>query len=283
MKRRFLVAGSLVTLMLCLYGHPVRAGDSQPERRIPEGWPEQLGERRLYSCECGFVYARKESAANRIRRLLRAVAKDLKQDGATELRDGLILVMDSKEEPPVEITKLLEVKTEAEEKGAGPKEFLETIAEAKEEFEKRGIAMHALFCLTPIPIEPSTLRELIEEFPEDVRQHISWCVIVPTDRFLKTGMRTVIDGSREETDLAQWFPVRALMLLIEQEAVEKVARNRRTILYQLLLDTQEALSEEQKRKMVKAYTERLATNARSEADGDKERAKTECKLPSSLD
>lgn len=274
MKRKPFIASGLAVLLLYSCGVMTRAEDSRSASPIPKGWPEQLGKRKLNSCEYGFVYAGKKSAAGAVEKVLATAVKDARQDGVTEPKAGLILVMDVKEKPPFEFTKLIEVlrTREASTAGEKPADTLKSFAEAKEEMEKMGMDANVMLCLAPIPIEPAVLPDIVGEFPKGVEQQIGWCLIVPTDRSVKAGMKKMINAGmkKEKVGLAERLLVGAMMPIIEQKAVQQMNKTWQAVAYQLLVEGQEDLPEEQKQEKIRAYKQKLGLEDDSNEDRDEQ-------------
>ena len=274
MKRKSLIAGGLAVLLFCSFGFMVRAEGSPSRGQGVKGWPEQFGKRKLYSCEYGFIYAGKKSGAERAKKVLQTVVKDLRQDGVTELTDGLILVMDSKEKPPIEFTTLVQAvkKAEAQKEGENSQDALKVLTEVKEKMEKEGLEMDVVLSIAPIPIGRAALPEILKEFPEDVNAQIGWCLIVPTDRCVRAGIKKIIDAGmkKEKAGLAQRLMVGALMPFIEHKAVQQIKKAWQAMLYELVLDAEEDLPDEQKQQMCKAYKQKLGVDDESKGDDDEQ-------------
>jgi hypothetical protein len=273
MKRKPLIAGSLAVLLLCSLGFTIRTEGSQSQTHVAKGWPEQFGKRKLYSCEYGSIYAGKKSGADQAKKVLEIVVKDLRQAGVTKPTDGLILVMDNNEKPPIELTTLIEAAKKANTQKAGEKseDPVKALAEAKEKMEEAGLEMEVVLSIVPIPIGLAGLPEIFKEFPEDVDQQIGWCIIVPTDGCVKAGLKKIIDVGmkKEKVGLAERLMLGALMPLIEHKATEQIKKTWQAMLYQLVLDAEKDLPEQQKQEMLKAYKQKLGLDDESKGDHNK--------------
>ena len=291
MKRRPFLASGLAVLLLYSCGVTARAEDSRSASRAPKGWPEQLGKRKLNSCEYGFVYAGKKSAAGAVEKVLAAAMKDARQDGVTEPRAGLILVVDVKERPPFDLTKLIEVLSTRDASTTDPNtaDTLKALAEAKEGLEKIGMDVNALLCLAPIPVEPAVLPDLVGQFPMGAEQQIGWCLIVPTDRSVKAGMKKIINTAmkKEKVGLAERLLVGAMMPMIEKKAAQQMKKASQAAVYELLLAGQKDLPEEQKQQKIKAYKQKLGLEDNSNKGRDEqardEQATSDDEEPSGTD
>ena len=263
----------LVMLLLCLLGFTIRAESSQSQGRVTKAWPVQFGKRKLYPCEYASIYAGKKSGADQAKKVLEIVVKDLKQAGLTRPANGLILVRDNKEDLPIETTKIIEAvsKAEVQKGGEKSKDTLKTLTEAKEEMEKEGLEVEVVLSLVPIPIGPGGLPDVLRELPGDVNQPIGWCIIVPTDGCVKAGIKKIIDFGmkKEKAGLAERLTIGALMPLIEHKAAEQVKKSGQAVLYQLILDAEKDLPEQQKQEMLKAYKQKLGLDDESKKNNNK--------------
>jgi len=273
MKSKSLLTGGLAALLLYSFGFTVRAEGSQSQGQLTNRWPELFGKRKLYQCEYASIYAGKKSGADQAKKVLATVVKDLRQAGVTNPTDGLILVRDNRENLPIETTKIIEAvsKAEAQKAGEKSKDTLKALTEAKEKMEKEGLEVDVVLSLVPIPIGPGGLPEILKEFPGDVNQQIGWCIIVPTDGCVKAGIKKIIDFGmkKEKVGLAERLTIGALMPLIEHKAAEHVKKSWQAVLYQLLLDAEKDLPEQQKQEMLKAYKQKLGLDDESKKNDNK--------------
>lgn len=274
MKRKALIAGGMAVLLVCSFGFMNRAEGAPSAGQAAKGWPEQFGKRKLYSCEYGLIYAGKKSGAEQAKKVLATVVKDLRQDGVTVPTDGLILVMDSKEKAPIEFATLVEAakKAEAQKGEEKAEEAMKALAEAKEKMEKEGLEMDVVLSIAPIPIRRAALPEILKEFPQGVNPQVGWCLVVPTDRCVKAGIKKIIEVGmkKEKVGLAERLAVGALMPLIERKAAEQIRKTWQAMLYELVLDAQENLPEEQKQEMGNAYKQKLGLDDESKGEDDEQ-------------
>jgi hypothetical protein len=273
MECKPLVVGSLVMPLLCFFEAVIPAYGSASQRQVSEGWPELFGERKLYACEYGFVYAGKKSGAEQAGKIVEAVTKDLREDGITKPARGLILVMDNGEKPPFEAARLIEALSRAEtlKSDGESRDILGDMAEAKKQLEKAGLDMDTMLSIVPIPIAPAMLNEMAEEFPENVDQQVDYCIIIPTDRCFNAGINKMIGAllKKEKVGFMKRFAVRAVMRLMEKKVTKQAKNEQQAVLYQLLLDIQKDLPKEQKEKMAKAYKQKLGLENESKVDSKK--------------
>lgn len=271
-KRRSLVAGRAAVILSCLFVIVAVGNGAPPRTTVPKGWPEQLGERRPYNCEQAFVYAKEKSAAEQIRKTFATVVKDLTREGVAASA-GLVLVMDTREKYPCEVAGLLEAikiidpNAAAAESDSG----LKDIAEAEKQVQELGLDMGTVLSLAPISIRPAILHEVVGQFPEDVDRQIGWCVILPTDRCFKAGLKKIIDAGikKEKVGLAERAMLATMMPLIERKAVSMMRKERRATLYDMLLSTTQGMTREQKQERVNAYRQKLGLDEEFDLEKDK--------------
>jgi len=256
-----LLAGSLAAILFGSCTAMTRAGAPSPQTRGARGLPEQFGERTLHSVPYAFVYARQPSAANQMEKVLGTAVKDARRDGVTEPGEGLILVMDTKDAPPIEITRLMEMVEQAgaQMDPAQASDSLRAAAGKKKELERVGADTSALLALAPIPIRPGELPKIAPKLPAGVERQIGWCLIIPTDNCVRAGMKKAVDAAlkNEKVNFAERLSVRALMPLIERKAVQQVKKSAQAALYESLLHGRKDLREGQRLEMVKAYKQKL--------------------------
>ena len=240
----------LAALLLSFLGVSVWAGDSKPQIEAPKGWPAKLDKRKLYSFEHGLVYAGSKSSAAKINKIIESVFKELDRDNMKAATRGLVLVMDTKEKPPFDVEDLLirivreEGKQKGEQKSA---KALESLTEGKEKFEELGLDMNLLLSLAPMPIEPNILPDLNSAFPKDMDRLVDWCVTIPTERFIRKGMKKMLDAGmkKEKIGFVKRVALLPLMAIAEHKAVGELKKARRATLLQLVQEKQKSLTQEQ--------------------------------------
>lgn len=199
--------------------------------------------------------------ASQADKLLGTVVKDAVQGGVTRPPTGLILVIDAKEKPPFEVSKLVEVlgKAEAQPTGEETRKIIESVTRKKKQLEDEGLDTNTLLSLSPIPIRPGALPEIVADFPQDVSQRVDWCVIVPTSKCTKAGLKKIIDAEmkKKKPGLAERAALFAMMPVIERKAVQQIKKREQLVLYELLCDAQTDLSQEQKLEKAKTYRRKL--------------------------
>ena len=274
-KEKNLYLCFFVILLICSLGIIVRAGDSISLSAAPDGWPKRLGKRKLYSSTYGYVYAWRKSAADEVNKIIGVVVKELDRDSTANTTKGLILVMDTKEKPLFDIQKVIEVVRHADKQQESEKsqDALKSIVKAKEKIEQQGMDMDLLLSIVPMPIEPNMLSEIVNEFGQDLDQQIDYCVIMPTGRNIKYGWKKIFDAvlKKKKISLAARLVLLPLMPFIEQKVVDGMKKGRQVVLYQILLDKQKGLSEQQKEDKVKAYKRKLGIDDKSGPNRDIEK------------
>jgi len=251
-KQRNLYPACLAALLLCSFPEvSLWAGHSKPEATFPKGWSRQLDKRELYPSKCGFIYAGSESAAAQVNRLIEAAAKELRASGVKMPRDGLVLVMDLKEKPPLNVEELmikLARKQDQQKEGQESQEALKSLTEGKERFEELGLDMNLLLSIAPMPIEPIILPDLVGGFPKDVDLQIGWCVTIPTEGSIRYGMKKLLDAGmkKEKIGIVERVAMLPLLTFAENKAVGELKKGRQDTLYQLLAGKQRPLTDEQR-------------------------------------
>ena len=237
--QKSLYSASLAALLLCFSSITISAGHSKSQTAAPDGWPRQLDKRKLYTYECGFVYAGSKSSAGKINKIFKTVVKELKECGIEKATKGLVLVMDKKEKPPFEVEDLMAKHAKEEDKQKGGQESekgLDSFLEDKKKLEELGIDMNFLLSIAPIPIEPNMLPELVSGFPENLDRQIDWCMIVPTERNMLNGMKKLIDAAlkKEKIGTAARVAMFPLLVVAERKAVSGLKKNQQVAFFELL-------------------------------------------------
>ena len=260
--RKSLYPICLTILLLGLFGVGIPDGYAKLQTKAPKGWPEQLGKRKLYPADRGFIYAGSKSSVAKVDEIVEKVVKDLDTDGMTMPAKGLILVLGKKEEPPFEAEALLAMfaKKQSEQKdGEDLEKSLEALEDGKKEMEELGLDMNLLLTIAPMPIEPNMLPELIKGFPKDIDRQIEWCVTMPTESNIRYGMKKMLDAGlkKKKVGIVEQVALFPLLAFAENKAVSELKQARQSALYQYIIDKQDHLTKEQKEEKIKACEERL--------------------------
>ena len=237
--RKSLYSASLAALLLSFLSVTVSVGHSKSQTVAPDGWPRQLDKRKLYTYECGFVYASSKSSAGKINKIFKTVVKELKECGIEQATKGLVLVMDKKEKPLFKVEDLMAKLTRKEDKQKGGQESekdLDSFLEGKKKLEELGIDMNSLLSIASIPIEPNILPELVSEFPENLESQIDWCMIVPTERNMLNGIKKLFDAILKKAKIGTAARVAILPFLVvaEHKAVSELKKNQHVALFELV-------------------------------------------------
>lgn len=251
-----------ITLLLCLSEFTVLTAYAKSQTDTPSNWPEEIGNRNLYSYEHAFIYTPGKSFAEKANKIIDKVVKDLDKDNLIMPGKGLVLIVDTKENLPFELEDMMDIYKKKENHSRKKQDIekaMETLKHGKKEFEEFGMDINLLFSITPIPIEPDILPELIEEIPEDVNSQIDWCVTIPTERYIKHGMKKLLDAGlkKEKIGLAKRVALFPLLAIAENKAVNELKKARHLVLYELFVDKQENLTDKQKKDIVNFYEKRL--------------------------
>jgi hypothetical protein len=279
----------LITASMFAYGPSVPGGGKKdapqeqvmdsPVSPVPKSWPARWGERKLYRHEHAFVYAQQKSTADDVVKMLRMVVESARQDGVTEPALGLIVVIDIKEKFPIEIAKLEEILNDPNASMAGEKskEILNMIKEARKISDRAGTDMNSLVSMIPIPLKPAVLIETAKEFPEGADRETAWCIIVPTDRYVRAAMRAAMEGM-VKIDKMNWkerLLIGALTPVAQHVAGKEIRKTAQADLYQLLVEGQKYLSEESKKAKVDTYRLKLGLDGQSKPKADRDHTRVE--------
>ena len=193
--------------------------------------------------------------------IIRRVVKELEKENVKPGAKGLILVMGKKEEPPFEIEELLAMyaREESEKEGQNVENALESLEDGKKEMEELGLDMNLLLSITPLPIEPNMLPDLIKGFPQDVDRQIDWCMAIPTESNIKYGMKKMFDAGlkKEKVGIVKRVALFPILAFAENKAIGELKKARQLGIYQFLVEKQDHLTKKQKEEKVKAYENRL--------------------------
>lgn len=249
-------------MLLCLLEGSVQAGDSKSQNSAPEGWPERLGKWKLYPSQYGFVYTSSKSSAVKMDKIVRMVIKELDKENVKPGKKGLILVMGKKEKPPFEVEELLAMLARKENKkkdGKDPQKALESLEDGKKQMEELGLDMNLLLSVTPLPIEPNMLPDLIKEFPRDADRQIDWCMAIPTESNIQYGMKKILNAGlkKEKVGIVKRVALFPILAFAENKAISELKKARQIGIYQFLVEKQDHLTKKQKEEKVKAYENRL--------------------------
>jgi len=239
-KRGSLYPACLAMFLLgSLLNVRVWAGDSESEAAFPKGWPKQLDKRDLYPSKCGFVYAGSKSAAAQVNKLIETAVKELRASGATTPKDGLVLVVDLKEEPPFNVEEFLTrlaMKQDQQRKDQQSQDALKSLKDGKKQLEELGLDLSLLLSMAPMPIEPNMLPDLIAGFPRDADLRIGWCATVPTESNIRYGMKKMLDAAmkKEKIGAAKRLAMLPVLAYAESKAIRDLKKGRQDALNQLV-------------------------------------------------
>ncbi len=247
----------------------LRAGSSISQSPAPDGWPAKLDKRKLYSFTHAFIYAGSKSEAAQVNKRIEAAINELDKDSTQNITTitGLALVTDTKEKPLVDLQKIIDVLRQADKQRQTEKskKDLKSVIEAKEGIEKEGMDMDMVMSITPIPVEPNLLPEIVNEFPEDVDKQIDFCIFVPTARNVKYGFKKILDAAikQKKIGLAERLLLIPMMPFIEGKVVDAMKKSQQLVVYERLLEKQRHLTKKQREDKVKAYMKKLGLDDES--------------------
>jgi len=243
---------------------------------IPDGWPARLDKRKLYSFKHAFVYAKSKSEAAEVNKRIETAIKELNKNSSQkdDTIIGLAIVTDIKEKPLFNLQKIIEVLRQEDKRRQSEKskKDLKSVIEAKEGIEKEGMDMDMVMSITPIPIEPNLLPEIVNEFPENVDKQIDFCIFVPTGRNIKYGFKKIFDAAikKKKIGLVERAALLPLMPFIEGKVIDGMKKSQQLVVYERLLEKQKHLTKTQREDKVKAYKKKLGLGDDSDSKSDKD-------------
>jgi hypothetical protein len=253
----------LAAVLLCLPQVRVDGENPQSKNIKPDGWPGQLDRRKLYFFQHSFVYAGRKSDAVAADKRIEAAIEEFEKDNVRkdDTIVGLAVVTGLKEEPLVDVKRLLEALRHRDKREQSEKsqKDLKSLVKAKEDIEKEGLNMDMLLSITPVPIEPNLLPEIVEAFPKEIGEQIDFCVFLPTGGNIKNGFKKVLDAAikHKKIGLVERLALLPLMPFIESKALDGLKKSQQLIVYERLLEKQTHLTEEQRDEKVRAYKKKL--------------------------
>jgi hypothetical protein len=270
-----MMAALTLALGSSVLGGEKRKPGQEPEthRSLPASgsWPQQWGERKLHRGELALVYAREKATADKALKVLRTVVEEVRQDGVTKPATGLIVVLDVKETFPLEIAKLTEILNDPNTRGQQEraKEILNGIEGAKTLSKEAGTDLNLLVSVMPIPLGATALQKIVPELPEGLDRDIGWCLIVPTDRCVRAGLRATMDAVVKAGQL-KWkerLLIGAAMPLALHEGEKRIRKTWQADLYQFLVDGQNDWAQEIRQQKVRSYRQKLGLDSESSKGG----------------
>ncbi len=241
----------LALLLLCLLPPvSVVAGEPKSQDVAAKGFPKRLDKHKLYSSKSGYIYAASKSASDQIDKIIRAAVEEIRLKDANAPGRGLVIVMDMKDKPPFSaeqlLVRMLEKDAGAKEEGKS-QEARKTLSEKKKEFEELGLEMDLMFSIAPMPVEPNMLPALIKGFPRDADRRINWCVIVPTERNIRYGMKTFIEAGmrKKKVGVVARVAMFPMLVFVENKVIDEITKGRQEMLQEFMTEKQKPSTDEQ--------------------------------------
>jgi hypothetical protein len=257
-------------LLLCSLQVTLWAGHPKLQTTVPDGWPTRLDKRKLYPSKYGFIYAARKSAVVEVNKLIGTVFKELGKNNKDKTATGLIIVMDTKEKPFLDLEKIIKIAQAADkqQQNGQSKDALKSVIEAKEKIEEQGMDMDVVLSILPIPIEPNAVPEIVNEFPKSLEQQTDFCALVPTESNIRSGMKKMLKSAmkKQKLGIAKRIVMLPLMPLIEKKIVDGMKKSRQLILYSMLVDEQEGLTEKEKKDKIEGYKKKLGLGENADSD-----------------
>jgi hypothetical protein len=132
--------------------------------------------------------------------------------------------------------------------------------------------MNSLVAVLPIPLRPAVLPKVAKESPGGIEHEIAWCLLVPTDGYVRAGMRAAFEAM-VKIDKMNWkerLLIGAITPLAQREAEKRVRKTQQADLYQLLVEGQKDWPQELRKEKVRAYRQKMGLDD-SEPQSDQQR------------
>ena len=179
--------------------------------------------------------------------------------------------MDTKEKPFLDLEKIIKIAQAADkqQQNGQSKDALKSVIEAKEKIEEEGMDMDVVLSILPIPIEPNALPEIANEFPKGLEQQTDFCALVPTESNIRSGMKKMLKSAmkKQKLGIAKRILILPLMPLIEKKIFDGMKKSRQLVLYSMLVDEQEGLTEKEKKDKIEGYKKKLGLGEDADSDG----------------
>jgi hypothetical protein len=253
----------------------------KPAEKIPDLWPDKLDKRKLFIYDNTFIYAAKNSEADKINKLVRQVNKELGSGDSENIRPGLLIVMDSKEKMLFDLDELIKAAMDAEladgdEKNKAAFESgKQSIAKIKKQLKTQGLSLDSLLAMSPMPLEPYMLPMVHDGFKEGFDKNIGWCLIIPTERNMKAGIHNLIDKMLKDKKITGLVRIAVAPFLpgAESKAVKEIKKMRKLVIFQLQLEERKELTKAEKQKLIKDYEAKIGINKKKDKGKDSNKDK----------
>ncbi len=250
----------------------------KPAKEIPDLWPEKLDKRKLYIYDNTYIYAGKNSEADKINKLVKQISKELGAEDNENIRPGLLIVMDTKEKILFDLDKLMKtaITTELvdgdEKKKADLTSVTESIDKTKKQLKAQGLSIDNLLAMSPMHLEPDILPKVVNGFKEGFDKNIGWCLIIPTERKMKAGIHKLIDKMLKDKKIGGLARIVVAPFLpgAEKKAVNEIKKTRKLALFELLLGERNKLTKVQKQKLIKDYKAKIGLKDNKDKAENKE-------------
>ncbi|MHC5082669.1 MAG: hypothetical protein ACYTET_01840 [Planctomycetota bacterium] len=226
----------------------------------PASWPEKIDKRNCFCKEDCYIYAKKKSQADKTYKMIRKVYSEFKDEPTIRLGKGLIICFDYKEEPILDIERLLTILA-SQQKQEGQSEnkindVQDNISDMKKEFEEVGLDIQFIFSIVPLPIEPNMLSDVLQDFEsiQLIEKQIDWCLILPTDKNIKEGTKKLIKAMlKEKVKGGQKLLLIPMMPFVENKMINQMKKSRQLMVYQTIMELQTDLENSVREKRIQDY------------------------------
>ncbi|MFQ5492140.1 MAG: hypothetical protein ACE5GE_15600 [Phycisphaerae bacterium] len=240
-----------------------------PAKRLdgPVDWPEQWAGRTLWTTPHAYIYAARDASAGELDRLAQRVAREYVAEVEGRTPPPLILVRDAGEPLPGEdfdglVRSALRLtvrrdfdsppdREQVDAKMDGAHLALQMSAVAT------GTEFDVVLKMMPLTCDALCLRDICGA-PEALAANVDEVLILPTRACLREGVRRVMKDALKQYGIgpvAQLF-FAPILVLVETQTVDKVARLRDAALFNHWLFQHDDLAWAEKRKIASAYLER---------------------------
>lgn len=234
----------------------------------PAGWPQQLGRLEFYDTPAAFIYAPSAPAAAEADRLVRKVARDLRDEQQEPPPKAVVMICASTGELPVGDPRsqyMLSQRASAAPDQAG--ETGDAALEQRWETIKTCLDAQGLDPATEMPLrclvlDGRALREVLG-LPPEALETADWAVQLPTRTLIERTCRDLMNAKLTHRGTGPLEVVaKAPMLVIEESRmVNNAAVNRDIVLFTEWARRRGAWEPAKRDELVQAYTQRKLDEA----------------------
>jgi hypothetical protein len=227
----------------------------------PPTWPQRWSDRDLYHTPQAYIYASSAAVAGEADRLVAAVAREFALEAGQPVEKGVVFVNAPSDKLFVADWKTLLALQEREAQAADPNAPPETPEQRWErisgEAEQAGLGMDLLLMMTPVGLDRTQLRELVD-LPQQASPDAAWGAILPTRALLREAFRRQLKAAyeREKIGPAMQLALAPIVALMEPKLVDALAAVRDIAVYAAMAASCEGWSAQQRESHLAAYKEK---------------------------